>query len=239
MTALAGTVSAQMFSYEPNREAPVSSLTVGTHLVNFTHRGAMAPKLRFDFGQPVLSIMFTRPSLEVSAMLGKVNSDADPAPDRMSVAEAALFAWGGIPIAFRPNLRVFIPLLLHSGYRVVGEELTVQSLDDQFAFTSLGLGTGIGLESRLTTSTQLTFRATPIIGMSLRSVEGYAGTTTLFDATATVHATRLFGRLGLTGSAGFRWQRWNIDNESFATGRVEDAFDYQSVMTMLRLGVNW
>ena len=235
LIAGAGAANAQMFAYEPNRTGPISSLSVGAYLTSFTYKGVTQGNTSFEFDNPALAIRFTRPGVDLHIIYGWNGGETE---DRKLI-EASLDAWSGILLTGRSATRVYLPLALHSGYRAIGSDLSTNQAVELFNFTTLGLGTGLVLERRFGNDLQLQARAITVVGLALRSFEGFAGDTRLFDADVDLNFLRLFGRYGITLSYGFRWQEWDLNAERFLEITNADAFDYSGTMHMFRVGLNW
>jgi hypothetical protein len=226
---------AQMFSYEPDRRGPVQALGIELNFIDFSYAGTSDGVVRFDFAEPAIGIRYSRPSVDIWLAYGRQGADQG---DRRLI-EAAILAWNGFLLTPRNETRIYLPLVLHSGYRAVGTNLGTDTAAELFNFTTLALGTGLIVERRLGSRVQLDARALPMLGLALRSFEGFAGDTRLFDGRIELHFMRLFGRYGLTTGYQFRVHEWDVDATRFLQQVPQDAFDYRSRQHALRLGVNW
>ncbi len=225
----------QMFAYEPNRLGPVTSLSIGTHLVDFDYEGVTSGNPSFEFARPALAVRFARPGIDLSILYGWGGGEAGDT----RLIEASLDAWSGILLTRQSQTRVYLPLGIHSGYRAAGSDLRTNQAIQLFNFTTLGIGTGLVVERRVGDDFQVQVRVMPVLGLALRSFEGFAGETTLVDSDLQANFLRLFGRYGLSLSYGFRWQQWDVDADRFLDQVNADAYDYSGTMHMLRLGLNW
>lgn len=227
--------AAQMFSYEPDRRGPVQTLGPEVSFVDFSYEGAADEVVGFDFAEPVVGLRYTRPSVDVWLGFGRQG----PEKTDRKLIEAAIQAWNGFLLTPRNETRVYLPLVVHSGYRAVGANLTTDTAAELFNFTTLAIGSGLIVERRFGPEIQLEARALPMLGLALRSFEGFAGNTSLFDGRIDLHLLRLFGRYGLTAGYQYRWQEWDVDASRFLQQVPDDAFDYSSRQHTLRLALNW
>ncbi len=228
---------AQMFSYEPDRRGPIQVLGFEVNRVDFSYAGAsdVDGTTRFDFSEPTVGIRYSRPSVDVWLAYGRQGRNDE---DRKLI-EAAILAWNGFLLTPRSDTRVYLPLVVHSGYRAVGTNLNTDTAAELFNFTTLSLGTGLIVERKFGSRFQLDARGLPMIGLALRSFEGFAGETRLFDGRIGLHFLRLFGRYGLTVGYQFRAQEWDVDASRFLQQVPDDAFNYRNRQHALQVGVNW
>jgi hypothetical protein len=214
---------------------PVKSLSVGAHITRFTFDGTSTNDPRFEFERPALSVRFARPGIDLSVLYGW---NGGPSKDR-TLIEASLAAWSGLLLTRQSPTRIYLPLAVHSGYRQVGADFGTSQATELFNFTTLGIGSGLVLERRFSNSFQIQARAMPIIGLALRGIEGYAGSSRLFDSDLQLNFLRLFGQYGISLSYGFRWQQWDIEAQRFLEIADPDLFDYSGTAHMFRIGLNW
>lgn len=234
------TASAQMFSYEPSGSRSLTSLSFGFTPVSFSYTGTGAPEPRLDFDAPAYSIRFGQRNFDFSIAYGRQTDPVVPGQPDLKLFDVSVFGGFALPILRRSSVQLFIPIALHSGYRVVGQDLRDGLTNELFNFTVFGLGTGLGVGgSLLEERVQFDLRATPAIGLALRSFEGLAGDATLFRAGAEVDIRELFGNLGLTLGYQYRGQTWNIDASELSPTLTDDVFDYKSIGHTFMVGVNW
>ncbi len=234
--------SAQMFSYEPSSSRSLTTLTVGYTPLAFTYAGSGNPDPRLDFEGPIYSLRFGQANFDFSLAYGQQSADdaAVPGQSELKLLDVAVFGGVGIPVVRRPNVRLFIPIVIHTGYRVVGQDLRDGLTNELFNFTVFGIGTGLGAGGSLADErVQFDVRATPAVGLALRSFEGLAGNANMFRARAQVNIRELFGNLGLSMGYQYRGQAWNIDGSDLAPNLTDDVFDYKSIGHTILVGVNW
>ena len=238
------TSQAQRFSYGADRARTVQSLSLGYTQVNFEYGGdAENPPVSFGFDNPIYGAVFTRPNLIASVAIGTDQQVGAEGIERdRRLLEAALFTWGEfypLPELAGERYRLYVPILLHSGFRRVRDRGPAEDLDSDFSVTALGLGTGLGAGGRLGERVLLEARATPIFGLATREFDGSVGTTRLFDADVQAHLGPLFGRIGLSFGYGFRAQAWNLRGSEFLAEVVADLYDYHGSQHTFRIGVNF
>ncbi len=229
---------AQMFSQRSERPRAVRSLSAGYQWTTFQYAGSREPTQSFDYEAPAYAISFTQPNLQTSIAFGR--QSAGPGGLReLRLLDAELFLWGGFPLTVSRELRVYLPLILHSGYRSVDEQARGAPSIDAFNLTTLGLGSGVGLESRLGSGVHLEGQITPVGGLALRTLEGTAGRTWLVRGRAQLHFPGLIRRYGLSLGYSYRYQRWNIDASDLFPTISDDLFDYKNRHHVLHVGINW
>ena len=238
------TSEAQRFSYGADRARTVQSLSLRYTQVHFEYAGDRDnPPILFGYGGPAYGAAFTRPNFIASVAIGtdqQVGVDGDARDRRL--LDAALFTWGELyplPELAGERYRLYVPVLLHSGFRRVRDRGPGEDTDAEFSVTALGLGTGVGLGGRLGEGVLFEARATPIFGLASPQFGGSIGTTRLFDADVLVHLGPLFGRFGLSFGYGFRAQAWNLRGSEFLDEIVADLYDYRGSQHAFRVGVNF
>ena len=222
----------------------MQSLSLGYIPVHFAYDGDdPAPPVRFGFDAPAYGAVFTRPNLKASVAIGTDEQpDAEGVERDRRLLELALFAWGAfypVPEWAGERYRLYVPVLLHSGFRRVRDSGPADDFDNDFDVTSLGLGTGVGAGGRLGERVLFEARATPVFGLATRQFDGSVGTTRLFDADVQVHLGPLFGRLGISAGYGFRAQAWNLRGSEFLNEAVAELYDYRGSQHSFRVGVNF
>lgn len=226
-----------MFSQRSEQPRAVRSLSAGYQWTTFRYNGAREPTESFDYEAPAYAISFAQSNMEASIAFGHQNAGAGLRDLRLLDAE--LFLWGGFPITTSRTFRLYLPLVLHSGYRSVDEREQDLPSIDAFNLTTLGLGTGVGLESTLGRRIQLRGQITPLAGLALRTLEGTAGRTWLLRGKAQLHIPRVIRRYGLSIGYTYRYQRWNIDASDLFPTISDDLFDYKNRQHVFHVGVNW
>ena len=219
-------------------EAP--SLALSYHAVDFAYVGAADADLRFDFRAPVLGLTYTRPGLHVAAAYGRQDAGETAAAAALRYVDLSLVTWG----AWRPleatrteRFDWFVPVALHSNYRLVAERESEQ--DNTFSVTMLGLGTGAGAYVTIQPAARLHLRTTPGVGFATRSLDGAPGVAWLFDTDAELRLGPVVGRWGLTLGYRYRWQRWNLTSSGLLREVGSDLFDYREHRHVLRVGLVW
>ena len=232
----------QMFSYDVGGDRPIQSLSVGYTVIDFSFDGDGEPSPSFEFSQPLYSVVYTRPSFIISVGYG-TQDPANPSVDdrQVRMLDLGLSTWGRIMLTGRSAgaSRVFVPIVLHSNYRRVAPEGEEDSLTDSFNMTVLGLGAGLGYIGNLGGKVTLEARATPIIGLAIRSFGDTRGSSRLFDGDVQLHFGPLLNGFGLSLGYGFRAQAWNISASDLIPNSRNDLFDYKSLQHTFRVGVNW
>lgn len=231
---------AQMFSYSSEASTPLRSVGVNYQLVDFQYDGEKQPSRSFDYKAPAYGVFLAQPNLTASLTFGQQSVDPLQELRPLRLIDASLFLWGGLSLLSSRTVRIFVPIIFHSGYRSVDEHPRNSGPSvDAFNLTTLGLGTGLGFQGRLNDGVQLQGRVTPLAGLALRSLEGTTGNTHLMEGNLQVHLTRLIRQYGLTFGYNFRYQRWNIEASDLFPNISDNLFDYKSLQHVLRIGVNW
>ena len=233
--------SGQMFSYEADRPRQGQALSLGYILMDFAYDGEGDPQPRLDFDAPVYALRYARSGFDLSVAFGRQDASEPEGQSRLSLIDATLMIYGGIPLTGRGNFRnrIYLPILVYSGYRTVGRDLRGELTNELFNFTALGIGTGLGFSSQLGDLINLEARATPVLALALRSFEGSAGTSRLFDASVDLHILELVNQFGLSIGYGFRVQSWDINASDLAFDLDDNTFDYRATEQVIRIGVNW
>jgi hypothetical protein len=208
--------------------------------MDFNYDGENTPPPLLNFDSPLFGLRYSRPNFDLSIGYGR--QDARDTQSKLQMIDATLLAWGGIPLTGRGSrTQILLPILVNSAYRAVGESLSVSGEinGELFSFTMIGLGTGLGVNSRLSESISINARVTPAISLVLRSFEGSVGTNRMLDGAIEIHLAQLVGDLGLTLGYTYRGQSWNIDGNELNARITEDVFDYKSTQQMFWIGVNF
>ena len=239
------TSEAQRFSYGADRARTVQSLTFRYTAVNFEYNGdAENPQFSYNFDSPVYGVVFTRPNFYASIAVGndeRAASAGVPTRDRRML-DAALFTWGALspfPRFADGRYRLFVPILLHSGYRRVTDRNVEEDFDTDFTVTSIGLGAGVGFAGELNERVLIEGRAAPVIALATREFDSSLGHARLFDADVQAHVGPLVGRFGLSVGYGLRVQVWNLRGSDLFDDAVADLFDYRGTQHTFRVGVNF
>lgn len=234
---------AQQFSYGADAERATQALSFGYFVIDFEYDGEGTPPLSFAFSEPAYGVVYTRPNFFASLAYG-TQSAADPARDArtLRLLDATITTWGEIFLANRRaerGFRVSLPIALHTNYRRVSPEGEENSLTESFNVTVLGLGAGLGVTFLGSERVTLEARATPILGLAVRSFGDSAGSARLLDTDVQLHLGQLAGRFGVSVGYGFRYQVWNGTSSTLLSELTEDLFDYKGRHHLLRVGVNW
>jgi hypothetical protein len=227
-----------MFTYGGTERRSVQALSFVTYFMDFEYTGEADPEARLDFSDAAYGVMYSRPSFAAAIVWGK--AEAGEGVGDLNVVDATATFWGNL-VGSRPDasIRLGFPIVIHSGYRSVDPAFS-STTNRSFSYSSLGIGGGLTLASQISSHLWLDLRAWPVISMSFRSFEGFAGSTFLVDSDAQLHVVDLFGSAGLSLGYGFRYQSWNNDETGLPGGFLrEDQFDYKGTQHMIRVGINW
>lgn len=236
---------AQLFSFEAERARPVQALAAGYFLNDFTYDGDDPPAFTFNFGEPAVGLVYTRPRFFVTAGIGGQEAGTQPgevvAADTVDLrlVDLSLSTWAEIQVLpdWTGRTRLIVPIVLHTNYRRVAPQGD-NTLLETFDVTVLGLGTGLGL-SRSLGGSLIEARAHPILGLATTSLGDALGSARLLDAQVQWHSPPLFGRFGLSLGYAYRTQVWNVDASDLFEELTGDLFDYRGQMHLLWAGVNW
>jgi hypothetical protein len=237
---LPSVVQAQMFSYGGTVRRSVQTLSFVTHFIDFEYNGRGDPVQTLDFSEPAYGVMYNRPSFAGAIVWGSSSREPGAEGGNLNIVDATATFWGNV-IRSNPggSSQFGIPIVIHSGYRSVNPVLS-SSPNDQFAYSSLGMGAGATFHSELASRFWFDIRVWPIMSMSFRSFEGFAGSTFLVDSDAQFHVIDLFGSMGLSVGYGYRYQVWNNKESGLPGGIIRaDQFDYKSSQHMVRAGISW
>lgn len=240
LPAVVPAAQAQRFNYGGARESAGQALYVGVYGVHFTFDGAERPSPSFEFENPVYGVVFTRPSVYLALGLGTQAGVAGETDD-LRLVDATFMVWGELNLLRQEEARrtfVYVPIVLHSGYRRVSRQNTSDDLLDAFDVGVLGLGTGLGVRA-LGRGWAVEARATPILGLALRSFGGSTGTSRMLDTDLQLHFGPLFDRYGLSLGFGYRLQAWDVGGSDAFGDLTRNFFDYSGNQWLARLGVNW
>jgi hypothetical protein len=231
-------VQAQMFSYGGTMRRSVQALSFTTYFINFEYDGRGDPVNRLDFSDRAYGVMYNRPNFAAAIVWG--SPDAEFSEGSLNLVDAVVTFWGNIyRTAPAEASQLSIPIVIHSGYRSVDPPFST-SPNDGFNYTSLGIGGGLSLHSEISGHFWIDVRAWPVMSLTFRSFEGFAGSSFLVDTDAQVHVIDVFGSVGISVGYGFRYQDWNNDETGLPGGGLrEDQFDYKSSQHMLRAGINF
>lgn len=243
MAMLPPAASAQMFSYNVGQDRPVQSLSVGYTFVDFSFAGEGEPTPSFEFSEPFLSAVYTRPAFVISLGFG-TQAPANPSEDNrdLRMLDLSLTTWGALTLlqSEEPGQsRIFLPIAIHSSYRRVAPKGEEDSLLESFNLTVLGLGTGLGYNGKIGKKAVLEARATPIIGLVIRSFGDTRGLSTLFEGDLQFHFGPWVKNLGFSIGYGLKAQSWNISASDLIPSSRDDLFDYNNLQHTFRVGVNW
>lgn len=191
----------------------------------------------FTFSEPMYGIVISRREWMLSLARGTQKGSSEVVGDRELIT-AAILAW----TALRPfglddpaDLRVFVPVGLHSGYRKLSRDGDAGKVDE-FESTVIGIGVGIGAE-KTSRRTRIAARVIPFVGVATRSVGFGQGTTTMLDADVEVSFGPAVGKFGIMIGYGFRWQKWSLDNVGIMGSKGDQ--EYRETRHGFRLGVSW
>ncbi len=245
------TAHAQLFSYGGDDDGPTQTISFGYHWIDFTYNGddaSVSPN--FTFVEPALGLVYSRPNLYASVAFGSQDApqgNASPGltdpQESLRLIDVAFSTFGGLPI---PGLTeasrttVFIPIVLHSSYRRVRLENDRDDvITEDFNFTVLGIGTGLAVRSELGPAVRFYARATPIIGLALRSFGDTTGRATRVEADAQLYIGRLIQGVGL--SIGYRYglTSWNTSASDLFPNISDQFFDYNGSHHIFNIGFNW
>lgn len=232
---------AQGFSYERETPRATQSLNVVLAPVRFVYAGDENPAERFDFNDVVLGVAYTRPSVQLALAYGTDITAGDDAQNRMKLIDASFHTWGDVGLSWpfsSGRSKVFVPVVLHSGYRRVAKSEAAASAIDAFSVTALGIGAGIGLDAQLA-KLHLEARATPLIAIASRSFGDATGSSTMFDGDLMLHLGPLVGRFGLSFGYGFRAQRWKVGASNLLRDADDDLLHYTGTQHVFRTGLSW
>lgn len=231
---------AQMFSYGGNVRRSVQALSFVTYFIDFEYNGQGNPELRLDFSDAAYGVMYNRPSFAAAIVWGQASREPGTIGTDLNIVDATATFWGNILRTGRGGSTQFgVPIVIYSGYRSVDPALST-SPNDGFSYSNLGIGTGATFHSELSPKFWLDIRAWPVISMSFRSFQGFAGSSFLVDTDAQLHVVDLFSTVGLSVGYGYRYQTWNNDESGLPGGIIRaDQFDYKSSQHMVRAGLNW
>lgn len=234
-----GAASAQMFTYGGDRSGPSQSLAVGYYLINFEFDGDEEPTPSFDFVDPAYGFVYSRPNFLVTFAFG--NQGAGDGRDELRLVDASFFVWGGFQLLRGDQERrvsLYIPILLHSSYRRVSRDAPDDEFLDAFDFAVIGLGSGLGFRGG-GKGWVVEARATPILGLAVRSFGDTTGSARILDTDVQIHFDSLFSQFGLTLGYGYRLQAWNIGASNLFPNITNDLFDYSGNQQLFRVGINW
>ena len=245
---------AQLFPYGGSAPQGIGGLSLVYKAIDFDFAGTIPPDLPeadqpLAFEGPAFGLAYTRPNLSATVAYGsesRVSSRGVRVFDATVIAENNL-----IDLASSESSRLYVPVLLLSNYRRAALRRTGDSIRGIFSVTVLGLGTGLGwsIQPGGSGNTRIEGRATPVLGIALRSFGDSTGSSWLLDADVHVHRLNVFGRLGLSIGYGFRFQAWNLGGTEISPfpGVVapqvpteqRDLYDYSGSQHVVSLGLNW
>ena len=230
--------SAQRGPLRGSAEA-VQSVSFGYFLIDFAFDGEATPPFRFDFDQPAIGLVYTRPNFLATLAVG--DQDASEDLNDLRLLDVSLTTWGALrPEALsRGSTRFYLPIVLYGNHRRVSPRSSEENFLETFNVTMLGLGGGLGLDRTFGDVTFFQARANPIIGFATSSLTDAFGLAYLMDADAQLHWSGLFGKFGLSLGYTFRYQVWNINASGLFPEATDDLFDYNSLQHLIRVGLNW
>ncbi len=229
-----------MFSYGGTVRRSVQTLSFVTYFIDFKYNGLAEPDVRLDFTEAAYGLAYNRPSFSAAIVWGSASREPGTIGTDLNIVDGNVAFWGNI-IRSRPGTSIHfgIPIVIYSGYRSVIPALSTTT-NNGFNYTNLGVGTGATFHAELSSHFWMDVRAWPVISMTFRSFEGFAGSSFLVDTDIQLHVVDLLNTSGLSVGYGFRYQSWN-NNESGLPGGIlrADQFDYKSTQHMVRAGINW
>lgn len=218
-------------------------LSIGYSAVDFTYSGDELPPDFYDFVNPAVSLIYTRPN--VRAMLTYGTQDREIGNDRIggrALLEGSFSTWvplwSPIPSLSGGPARFYIPVLAHLDGRRVSQDSDVESIINEYNFTVLGLGTGVAF-SGVWGTTGLDARLTPIVGYASRSFGDATGFSYQVEGSLDVHLGRLFGELGLVAGYFFRYQEYDINRGQVFLQLANDVLNYTNIQHTVHLGVTF
>jgi len=234
-------VQAQMFSYGPDRPRAVQSVSLVYATVDFNYNGAGSQTARYDFDNPAYGIRFARTGFDFTVLYGSQDARTIDGVQQtnLTYVSADLFISGRFGLYQKDENLIYVPIGLYSGYKVVAESFRGGSSGNEFNFTALALGAGLGFTGELSSRLEITGQAFPSIGFASRSVQGLAGNVRTLHVSLDAHLKNIFGRFGLSLGYGLVGQEWRINSDNFLEVVDDEIFDYTSLMNTIKLGINF
>lgn len=206
--------------------------------VQFDYDGSSTPDVNFNFSNPAVGVVLSRPGLLANYSRG---TQSDPQGDDLTLTDFGLMVYG----AFTPfpgkkagsgnSIVPIVPIGIQTSYRRVSRERDTGTFN-AFEFTVAAIGAGLGVQ-RETGSSQFLIRAMPMFGIAARSFGGDTGTSRLVDVDAELTLGPWSGRFGMMLGYGFRWQDWRLNSSRLLTEETSDTFDYAGSVHAVRLGL--
>lgn len=232
----------QMFSYGPDRPRAVQSVSFVYANVDFNYNGDADQTNRYDYDQPAYGIRFARSGFDFTVLYGVQDArtlDSGVQQTKLNYVSADLLISGRFGLYQKDENLLFVPIGLYSGYKVVGESFRGTSSGNEFNFTAIALGAGLGFTGELSSRLEISGQALPSLGFASRSVQGLAGNVRSLHVSIDAHLKNIFGRFGLSLGYGLVGQDWRINSDNFLEVVDDDIFDYTSLANTFRLGINF
>ena len=234
-------VSAQTRDFEPDRPLPRSSLTFDARHVDFSQVGNETAVTDLDFSGPSFGAMYAAPPewrVTGYLFLGYgAESDGDK-----SFWEGELLMRYRLALGEPRRTEVFLMIPLLFWYRHLNVPDSPVSADALGVFR-IGLGLGLGVNSRLGSRTLLVTRALPMATLTVNSKQQESllpKVDVLFDGDALLHFERVLSdRVGLSLGFQIRVQRISLVSEDFFPSAPDSWVSFNSVEPGLRFGINW
>lgn len=191
----------------------------------------------FKFSGPLYGVFVSRQGMMLSLARGTQKGSSEVIGDRELIT-ANILAWTALnPFGMDDpdDLRVFVPVGIHSGYRKLSRDGDAGKVDE-FESTVIGLGAGLGVE-KISRRTLFAARVMPFAGIASRSVGFGQGYTTMLDADVEISFGPAFGKFGLLVGYSFRWQKWSLDNIGIVGSEGDQ--EYRETRHGFRLGLTW
>ncbi|GAB5519969.1 MAG: hypothetical protein RhofKO_22200 [Rhodothermales bacterium] len=218
-------------------------LSIGYSAVDFTYAGDTPPADFYDYVNPAVSLVYTRPTLR--AMLTYGTQDREIGNERIGgreLLEGSISTWAPLWFPVRSlaegSSRFYVPVLAHIDGRRVSQDSDVESIINEYNFTVLGLGTGLAF-SGLWGTTGLDARLTPIVGYAMRSFGDATGFSYQVEGSLDLHLGQLFGGAGLVAGYFFRYQHYDINRGQIFLQLANDVLDYTNIQHTVHLGVTF
>ena len=227
------------FGHDRARET--ITVVAGAGLLDFRFNGGVRPARPLEFDGEVAQIVYSRRNIKGSLAFGTQSAaPGDSSSFDLNALDFSIFGWSEVFLnkaSSAADHRVFIPITLHSNFRKVNPQ--GRNVLEEFNFTSLGLGLGLGYYGNWTETVLVELRITPAAAVSFQTNGQATGWKRLIDTDLQVHMGPFWGRIGISLQYGYQAGIWNINLPQEFTGVTQDLFDYRDAAHMLGLGVNW
>lgn len=230
---------AQPFFFGNKNPRESSTATIGYAVVDFKFDGESSPAQPLSFDSPLYALTYSRSNLYASFAFGSQNAP-DTTTNDLSFIDFTGAIWGEVffsEAATEAAHRVFLPITFYTNYRKVAPK----GLDvlEEFNITTFGLGLGLGYYGQFNDRVLLEVRATPVIGLAVRSFGDSTGNARLLDGDVQLHIGEVFSTIGISLGYHFRAMIWDVKTSSVFGGITEDLFDYRENNQTFSIGVNW